>query len=145
MINRITGKIDIVAHSFGFAYSLGMTSFLREKIEVDANGHRFGRYYILAPENGCSAPKFELTDFEEVWQYGTVEPGQPNPHKTYENDGVAPQCAVTGLDWVNPIYGRVRFGGLQKHLNFVDAHLGEHYGWVINRLFDGNRGYVKKR
>ena len=42
-------------------------------------------------------------------------------------------------------FGRVRFGGDPAHLNFVDAHLGEHYGWVINRLFDGNRGYVKKR
>jgi hypothetical protein len=68
---------------------------------------------------------------DNVWQYGTVEPGQPNPHKTYENDGVAPQCAVTGLKWDDDKYGRVRFGGLQKHLNFVDAHLGQNYGWVL--------------
>jgi hypothetical protein len=139
---KITGKIDIVAHSFGFAYSLGMVDYLKDKIQADAGTPKFGRYYILAPENACSAPPFTLSDFEEVWQYGTVEPGQPNPHKTYENDGVAPQCAVTGLDWVSNKYGRVPFQGLKKHLNFVDAHLGQNYSWVVIRT---GRGEVKKR
>jgi hypothetical protein len=140
----ITGKIDIVAHSFGFAYSLGMVDYLKDKIQADAGKPKFGIYYILAPENACSAPSFALSDFEEVWQYGTVEPGQPNPHKTYENDGVAPQCAVTGLDWISNKYGRVPFQGLKKHLNFVDAHLGQNYGWVV-QLDNNRRGHVKSR
>lgn len=106
------------------------------------NGHLFGRYYILAPENACSAPSFPISDFEEIWQYGTVESGQPNPHKTYENDGVAPQCGIPELDWISEFYGRVRWLGLNEHLNFVDAHLVSNYLWVVNR---SGRGRIKSR
>lgn len=106
------------------------------------NGHLFSGYYILAPENACSAPSFPISDFEEIWQYGIVESGQSNPHKTYENDGVAPQCGIPGLNWTSSVYGRVPFQWLKEHLNFVDAHLTSSYRWVLN-LFE--RGKVKVR
>lgn len=141
-------KIDIVAHSMGFAYALGMTEFLKTKILPDANGYYFGRFYILAPENGCSAPPFNLSDFEEIWQYGSNEEVDID----YKQDGVAPQCAVPGIDWepqVNiqniPAYGRVPFQGKNEHRNFLDAHYAENYDWVIKELIGNDRGTVKKR
>jgi hypothetical protein len=140
-LGRIVGKIDIVAHSMGYAYAVGMTDAILAS-GILAPSNKLGYFYAIAPENACSATGFDPTKFEEVWQYGTVEPGQPNPHKTYENDGVAPQCAVTGLDWISNKYGRVPFQGLKKHLNFVDAHLGQNYSWVVIRT---GRGEVKKR
>ncbi len=141
---KIVGKIDIVAHSMGFAYSLGMVSYLRDKMEPDQNGHRFGRFYILAPENACSAPAFPVSDFEEIYQYGTVEYGQQNPHKAFENDGVAPQCTVTGLSALTQSnYARVRFPTNSKFLNFVDAHLVANYLWIFNIVV--NTGKIKSR
>ena len=137
-------NIFILAHSMGFAYSLGMVSYHRDKIEPDQNGHRFGRFYILAPENACSAPTFPISDFEEIWQYGTVESTEPNPHKKYENDGVAPQCGIPGLTWTSSVYGRVPFQGLKEHLNFVDAHLAGNYKWIFY-FVNQKRGYVRAR
>jgi hypothetical protein len=74
--------------------------------------------------------------FESVWQYGTAE-GGPNPHDAWERDGVAPQCAIPGLDW-NPgpdaKYGRIRFQG---QADFVQAHVGSSYGWVLKLTQQG--------
>lgn len=143
----IKGKIDIVAHSMGFAYALGMTEFLKTKILPDANGYYFGRFYILTPENGCSAPPFNLSDFEEVWQYGSNE----DVDIDYRQDGVAPQCAVTGIDWEPqtnnqniPAYGRIPFQGKNEHRNFLEAHYGENYDWVTRLRIDVS-GAVKRR
>jgi hypothetical protein len=135
------GKIDIVAHSMGFAYALGMTEFLKTKILPDANGYYFGRFYILAPENACSAPPFNLSDFEEIWQYGSNEEVDID----YRQDGIAPQCAVPGLSWNSNKYGRVPFQGKSEHRNFLDAHYGENYDWVVTRLRGLDRGTVKIR
>jgi hypothetical protein len=66
-------------------------------------------------------------DFESIWQYGTAENGT-NPHLAWQRDGVAPQCAIPGLDWNQSPYGRVRFQG---KADFIQAHLGENYGWVL--------------
>ncbi|MFN7234521.1 MAG: hypothetical protein ACK5U1_08700, partial [Cyclobacteriaceae bacterium] len=63
-------KIDIVAHSMGFAYAQGIIETLKE------NSYKLGRYYILAPENPSSGV-VNLNDFENngegVWHYGTNE------------------------------------------------------------------------
>ena len=55
--------IFIVAHSMGYAYSLGIIDELRGRIN-------FGGFYILAPEN-ASAGKVNLKEWKEVWQYGS--------------------------------------------------------------------------
>lgn len=133
-----------VIHSIGFVYALRMVSFHRDKIKPGQNGHRFGKFYILAPENACSAPTFPISDFEEIWQYGTVEANEPNPHKTYENDGVEPQCGVKGLNWDNPDYARIGFPVNSDKLNFFDAHSIINYDWIF-KIFLNRIGYVKSR
>jgi hypothetical protein len=62
-------------------------------------------------------------------------------------DGVAPQCGVPGLTFNSSsnAFGRVPFLGFTKHKNFVDAHLGANYGWVLTTLIIGRKGYVKPR
>jgi hypothetical protein len=44
----VHGVVDIVAHSMGFAYSLGMIE------ELQKEGVEIGNYYVIAPENACS-------------------------------------------------------------------------------------------
>src|SRR5690606_23611725 len=52
--------IDIVCHSMGYAYSLGLLETLKGKIVL-------GKIYILAPENG-SYQGMDWNLFEEAWQ-----------------------------------------------------------------------------
>ena len=83
-------------------------------------------------------------DFESVWQYGTAENG-PNPHPAWQRDGVAPQCAIADLNWNVPSgskYGRIRFQG---QADFVQAHVGASYGWVISNIDIDQDGYVQPR
>ncbi|NRA13736.1 MAG: alpha/beta hydrolase, partial [Crocinitomicaceae bacterium] len=53
----------IVAHSMGYAYSLGLIDKLRDKIN-------FGGLYIIAAENAESG-KVIPSEWQEVWQYGS--------------------------------------------------------------------------
>ncbi|MCW3076136.1 MAG: hypothetical protein JWO32_745 [Bacteroidetes bacterium] len=61
-----TDTLDIVAHSMGYAYAVGMINRLKSV------GVKFGRCYILAPENAGSGST-DWGIFREVWQYGTDE------------------------------------------------------------------------
>ncbi|HMR87712.1 MAG TPA: hypothetical protein PKD51_06140 [Saprospiraceae bacterium] len=70
---------------------------------------------------------------------------EEKPHDAWERDGVAPQCAIPGLDWNVPAsgkYGRIRFQG---QADFVQAHVGSSYRWVISGLSINQPGYVKSR
>lgn len=135
---KVIGKIDIVAHSMGFAYAYGISRALLEDIELGIS--QLGNFYVLAPENACAAVGINLGKYESIWQYGTAENG-PNPHLAWERDGVAPQCAIPGIDWNKSPYGRVRFQGTA---DFINAHLGGNYGWVLNRTSQ-QTGYVQSR
>ena len=48
--------VDIVCHSMGYAYSLGMIDVLKEKVV-------FGNIYILSPENGLPSTNKLTTTF----------------------------------------------------------------------------------
>ena len=79
----------------------------------------------------------------KIWQYGSNE----ELDLKWEQDGVAPQCAIPGLDFnsTNPNKGRIRFGGDDSLLGFLSSHSGTSYRWVINLLDEEDLGYVKKR
>lgn len=139
-------NIFILVHSMVFAYSLGTVSYHRDKIEPDQNRSRFVRYYIIELENTCSAEEFTPNIFDQVWQYGTAEPSSANtnPNRLVENDGVAPQCGVKGLNWDNPDYARIGFPENSNKLNFFDAHSIISYDWIFKIILNRN-GYVKSR
>ena len=150
---QITGKIDIAAHSMGYAYSKGMLDYLTDKL---APGNTFGNYYIIAPENAIaySDEEFESYDqdlqddvvvdlslFESVYQYGSDF--TPNGDKKCQQDGVAPQVRVRGLPSNNN--NNVFIPDSEaKNKNFVDAHLMKNYGWLFE-IPEDIKGYIKSR
>jgi len=131
-----TGKItiDIVAHSMGFAYAQGMIEVLKS-----SNRIKFGRYYILAPENACSSAPIDMSLFEEVWQYGSNESEMTT--KPWELDGIAPQCKVTSL----PDDNRVYIPSTDPNRDFLGAHYGASYEWIFKEIDNGEPGFIKKR
>ncbi|KAF2331738.1 fibronectin type III domain-containing protein [Flavobacterium ginsenosidimutans] len=128
---KINGVVDIVAHSMGFAYSLGMIEvFMEEGIEV-------GNYYVLAPENACSGTlPFSIRD--RTWQYGTNEIKDPMEIQ----DGVAPQCPIKGIDILKRIYIPVK-DRLPSQLGFTESHSIVNYEWIFN--LSNDKGYVIPR
>ena len=107
--------------------------------------------------------------YQCIWQYGTEEwqdaLGQALPsnyqgipansataHLPWQQDGVAPQCAVPGLVFDetrqnNAGYNRrrIRFAGASDLLNFTEAHYGSSYGWIFDRFGELDAGYVSPR
>ena len=72
---------------------------------LNPNQDILGILYIIAPENGCSEEatvNYNLHDV--IYQYGTddkIEDDDDEGDPTYLQDGVAPQCLVTGLEPVD--------------------------------------------
>jgi len=139
VFNKQTDTLDVVSHSMGYAYAVGM---LKEIKKANIN---LGRFYIVAPENACSGG-IDWSMFIEVWQYGS-NLGQGDEDYPWDQDGVAPQCAVPDI---NTIYahtknGRVFIPKTWKPKGFLDCHTIANYGWIFSDLTQGKKGYVKPR
>ena len=135
--DNLIDTLDIVAHSMGYAYALGMTDALKNKIPL-------GRFYIIAPENACSGD-INLDDFEEVWQYG-ANLGEPNADPLEKQDGVAPQCAVRGIrDLEQKKKGGRVFIPDDEPKGFLQSHSIGNYKWIFTKIPKGGKGYVKTR
>jgi hypothetical protein len=120
----------------GYAYALGFMDVLDGKVV-------FGKIYILAPENACVGG-FDWSKVEEVWQYGS-NLDQANPDPVWEQDGIAPQCQVKGLEKVDKNKGGRAF--IPKdwpHKNFVDSHMLNYYFWIFDRIKKGEPGYINR-
>ena len=120
----------------GYAYSLGFIEEIKDKVV-------FGKMYIIAPESAC-VDGFDWTLFQEVWQYGS-NLDQKDPDPIWEQDGVAPQCQVKGLEKVDPKKGGRAF--IPKdwpRKNFIDSHQPYNYYWIFERIKLGENGYVYK-
>jgi hypothetical protein len=131
--------VDIVCHSMGYAYAVGFINELQSKV-------KFGRIYIIAPENACSGAA-DWSQFEEVWQYGSNNnPGDPDRDPFYEQDGVAPQCAVPNItELSNEIpHGRAYIPDNGVERDFTESHSISNYGWIFSKE-KGENGYVKQR
>ena len=128
--------VDIVCHSMGYAYSLGFIEEIKDKVV-------FGKMYIIAPESAC-VDGFDWTLFQEVWQYGS-NLDQKDPDPIWEQDGVAPQCQVKGLEKVDlKKGGRAFIPKDWPRKNFIDSHQPYNYYWMFERIKLGENGYVYK-
>ncbi len=133
--------IDIVSHSMGHAYALGIIEALKSSpLKI-----KFGRFYSLAPENACSSNgAIDFSIFEEVWQYGCNE---LNPK--WEQDGVAPQCEIPGITTKNPKkYGRIHFPKQFDPKDYLESHSIVNYFWIFSEIKynpTDPKGYVRKR
>lgn len=141
VFNKATDTLDIVCHSFGFAYAQGMIEIFK------LHNFTLGSYYILAPENACSG-SVDLTNFKgNVWQYGS-NLGMTNTNipidPVWEQDGVAPQCDVGNINSNSNKAGRIGTPpnpGFSKC--FTESHYIKNFGWIFN--ITTPKGYVKKR
>lgn len=139
VFNKLTDTLDIVAHSMGYAYAVGMIKRLKSV------GIKFGRFYAIAPENPISGGD-DWTKFTEVWQYGS-NLGQANQDPVWDQDGIAPQCPVQGIENILN-GGRVFIPSFITTKSFLGSHSIANYGWIFNIPNVAGplgKGYVKAR
>lgn len=146
LLNKITSgeivfdissdSIDIVCHSMGYAYALGIV----EALKVSGKKFNFGRFYSIAPENAVSGG-YDWGEFEEVWQYGSNE-----KTPVWEQDGVAPQTRMPNIDKPYPKTktGRVYFPDNDNPKDFLGCHYIRSYSWIFAKKLN-DQGYVKPR
>ncbi|HEY0176311.1 MAG TPA: hypothetical protein VGC08_08030 [Pedobacter sp.] len=116
--------IDIVCHSMGYAYALGMIE------ELIASGFWVDRLYAIAPENPTSGytPGF----LEVANQYGS---GVSDPW--YQQDRIAPQGKIPGIKERAFIPQGVEKGP-------YDSHSIANYGWIF-KIKQYQQGYISPR
>jgi hypothetical protein len=132
--NQVKDTLDIVCHSMGYAYALGIIESLTDKLV-------FGNIYILSPEN-ASQDGADWSKFLQVWQYGS-NLDQPNPDPLWEQDGIAPQCKVKGL-YFDQNHGRAFMPRIWPKKNFIDSHMPYNYDWIFDRIKKGESGYIER-
>lgn len=137
LLNELPNKskndtLYIVAHSMGYAYSLGMIDVLRGRIQ-------FGGFYIIAPEN-ASAGFVQTHEWEEIWQYGSnLNPDKPEAPCL--QDGVAPQARVGGLYPSKRVYIPKKN---YREKGFFDSHFIGYYKWILD-IKAGKPGAIRQR
>ena len=129
-----TSKNDtlfIIAHSMGFAYSLGMIEVMRGNIN-------FGSFYIIAPEN-ANAGRVIPKEWQSVFQYGSnFNKGERDAPCL--QDGVAPQTPVAGIQKNQRIYTPV-VNYTKK--GFFDSHFIGYFTWILD-IQPNAKGAVKQ-
>ena len=110
----------IVAHSMGFAYSLGILNELRGKIN-------FGGFYIIAPEN-AKAGKVKVSEWKDIVHYGCNLSGK-NKAPACLQDGIAPQSNIMGLSSKEHVYFPME---LQKRMGYLGSHFIGNYLWTLD-------------
>lgn len=134
MHEQVKDTLDIVCHSMGYAYVLGFCEALNGYIHL-------GKFYILAPEGAC-VEGMDWTQFEEVWQYGKRDGAVAIENQ----DVIAPQCAVKGLEQIDPSMGGRIFmpTDAPKATDIVYSHDTRFFDWIIHSIGPDERGYVGK-
>ncbi|MBL4862261.1 MAG: hypothetical protein JKY09_04485 [Crocinitomicaceae bacterium] len=122
----------IVAHSMGYAYSLGIVEQLRGKIN-------FGGFYIIAPEN-ASAGKVNREEWKEVWQYGSDFDANKISAPCLL-DGIAPQTKAGGL---TPKHRSFIPENLYQKKGFFNSHFIGYYTWLFD-IPKNEIGYIPQR
>jgi len=124
ILNELPNKskndsLFIVAHSMGFAYSLGLLDELRRKIN-------FGGFYIIAPEN-AKAGKVKVSEWRDIIHYGCNFSGK-NKAPACLQDGIAPQSNIQGLSSKEHVYFPME---LQKKMGYLGSHFIGNYLWTL--------------
>ena len=128
----ITDTLDIICHSMGYAYAMGMIDKLKGYVP-------FGRIYIIAPED-AGAGGTDWSQFTEVWQYGS----DPTQDAITKQDGVAPQVSALNLTPDRRAYIPDQSNGIPIPKNFLDSHKIDNYWWIFNKK-ETDAGYIKER
>ncbi len=154
---KISGKIDIVAHSMGYAFAKGMADELSKpdpnnstKKHYLTDGNKLGYFYVIAPENAIghatsTQPLYRLNvnNFDGVWQYGSnFLPTDQGGEKACHQDGVAPQIGINGLETAFNVF--IPQTKQNKSIRkFNEAHYVINYGWIF--VDPRSKPTIKKR
>jgi hypothetical protein len=123
--------LDMVCHSMGYAYALGFLEVVNPRIVL-------GKILIMAPESpGLRGMDWNL--FHEVWQYGSNR-FEEDALVTCRQDGIAPQCAVLGLEALQPEKGGRLFIPKGAKMGFVRSHHLRYWDWLY-WIKKGDRGW----
>jgi hypothetical protein len=121
----------IVAHSMGFAYSLGILNELRGKIN-------FGGFYIIAPEN-AEAGKVKVSEWKDIVHYG-CNLSAKNKAPACLQDGIAPQSNIQGLSSKEHVYFPMV---LQKKMGYLGSHFIGNYLWTLE-IPENQKGHIRQ-
>ena len=124
-------SLFIVAHSMGFAYSLGIINELRGKIN-------FGGFYIIAPEN-AEAGKVKVSEWKDIVHYGCNLSGKSKAPACLQ-DGIAPQSNIQGLSSKEHVYFPM---GLQKRMGYLGSHFIGNYLWTLE-IPENQKGHIRQ-
>jgi len=128
--------IDVVSHSMGFAYSLGVIEVLQQA------GYKISWVYCIAPENPSAG--YVPQNIDKIWQYGSDEVNHPS----WAKDLIAPQKAINGIQQSQRVFIPASvYNSWQPHLlGCYYAHKVVNYSWIFERKESKNDpGYVHKR
>lgn len=131
----IKDTIDIVCHSFGYAYSLGFINAVKDKVA-------FGKILIMAPES-AGYYGVDWTLFREVWQYGSNNLGGASADIICLQDGIAPQVQVYGLEVMIPGNGGRLFLPKNAKKGFLRSHHLSYWSWFFD-IKPNDFGYFTK-
>ena len=121
----------IVAHSMGFAYSLGILNELRGKIN-------FGGFYIIAPEN-AKAGKVKVSEWKDIVHYGCNLSGKSKAPACLQ-DGIAPQSNILGLSSKEHVYFPME---IQKRMGYLGSHFIGNYLWTLE-IPENQKGHIRQ-
>ncbi len=127
--STLNDTLYVVSHSMGHAYFMGMASILRGKIQ-------FSNYWTFAPENPTGR-WFAAIWWKQCYQYGTQLYG-PNRHAPCQQDGVAPQRRVRGLEPIQQILFPL---GYKDRLGYLKSHYIGYYDWAF-KIPPKQPGYI---
>ncbi|MEM9548386.1 MAG: hypothetical protein AAGA77_20550, partial [Bacteroidota bacterium] len=155
--DKITGRIDIVAHSMGYAYAKGMLDYIYENEGLEV-GNRFGNFYIIQPENpqgnvsGNLDPIYtlDLSIFSQVVHFSSKFESE----KLCRQDGIAPQTFLNTdensiyIDW--PIFiPDTKHCFLNSYTDkevelrrFLNAHYVENQFWIFDPEMNPNLNLI---
>ncbi len=123
--------IDIVCHSMGYAYALGFMKAIESSVV-------WGKILIMAPESP-GVMGYDWNRFEEVWQYGS-DRYEKRALVTCRQDGIAPQCAVAGIEQLAPKKGGRLFIPKGARKGFIRSHHLSYWDWFY-WIKKGDRGW----
>jgi hypothetical protein len=133
-VNKQT-PINVVSHSMGFAYALGIIETLKDK------GYTIGHFYCIAPENPSEG--YVPSGISGIWQYGSNE----DEDSFFKQDLIAPQAPIGGIDREQRVFIPIT---VQEKWplgsnGWLSAHSIANYKWIFELLNEGDNGYVSPK
>lgn len=126
--------LDVVCHSMGYAYALGFLEVVKPQVVL-------GKILIMAPESP-GVRGMDWSKFQEVWQYGS-DRFEKRADVTCRQDGIAPQCAVVGIEKLEPGKGGRLFIPKGAKKGFIRSHHLSYWDWFYG-IRKGDRGWFGK-